>query len=319
MDNGCLERIGVYVGSGACSLHETEITVKDYSKSYKKMPVFTSVSVCNHSAAYNVALFYGITGPAITITSACNSGANALEIAMDQIVLKKIDIAIVIGAETLSEIAFKAFCHTGSMSTMNQTPSQASRPFDRDRDGFVASEGAGAVILERATDAGKRGMKPYSELAGCVSTNDAYNIYRCEPKGRQISAAMEKALIDAKVNKDQVTTICAHGPSMRDTDKAETLAIKKVFGPDAYRLAVPSIKGSLGSPIGATNLFQVISSCLSLKNNIIPPTINYDVLDPECDLDYVPWEARDDKNMKCTMINSHAFGGGNTSVVLNPI
>jgi 3-oxoacyl-[acyl-carrier-protein] synthase II len=309
-------RIGVYVASGTCSFSDYEKAVVDeYINGWEKMRAFMTIQDCYHSMAFTIACHYQITGPTITISTACNSSSHALEIATDQIRLHKVDKALVIGSETLSEFVFKGFCKTRAMSIRNTAPLEASRPFDRDRDGFVVSEGAGSIILEREKEARKRGATLYAEVAGCASTNDAYSLLCCEPTGQQMSHAMIMALREAQIDKEKIAYISAHGPGMPDTDRAETYGIKRVFGDWAQKLNVSSIKGTLGSPIGATNIFQIIASSLAINEQVIPPTINYDTPDPECDLDYVPWNARD-IDLSYVLINSHAYGGGNSSVVL---
>jgi 3-oxoacyl-[acyl-carrier-protein] synthase II len=311
--------IGVYVGSGMCSLAEIEnLAIIGAEKGISAWPIFASIRDCNHSPAFTIACHFKLTGPTITISSACNSSSNALEIALDQIRLSKVSKAIVIGTEALSSGGFKTICLSRSMSGRNDEPEKASRPFDRERDGFVMSEGAGAIVLEKLGDARKRAADPYAVISGCACTNDGYSILRCEPDGLQISRAMTKALVDAKRDVSQISYVSAHGPSMPDTDRAETRAIKRTYGACAPRLPVSSIKGALGSPIGATNLLQVIAMGKSIAEDKIPPTINLEHPDDECDLDYVPNEARD-LVVKCAMINSHAYGGGNTSIIMEKV
>jgi len=309
------QNIGIYVGSSTCSLVDQEKLPKTALKAW---PIFASLRDCNHSTAYNIACFYNLTGPTMTLTSACNSSSNALEIAMDQMRLSKISKAIVIGTEALSQMAYQTLALSQGMSRRNEAPEKASRPFDRERDGFVVSEGSGAIILEKLTDAAKRGVKPYAVLAGCASTNDGYSIYKCEPSGQEISRAMHQALTYAKKDKSQISYVSAHGPSMPDTDRAETLAIKRTFGLGSSELKISSIKGALGSPLGATNILQVIATSKSIAESVIPPTINLEHPDDVCDLDYVPRDARE-MTINCAIINSHAYGGGNTSVVLEKI
>ncbi len=309
-------RIGIYLGSSLCGLSTIEKSlVMSHDKGWKTIPPFSTIAMCNHAPAYTLACMYGITGPAITLSAACNSGANALEIAMDQMRLGKIDIAIIVGVEALSKFVFQGFCRGRGMSTQNHRPAKASRPFDKDRDGFVAAEGAGAIILERDNAVRKRGPIPYANIAGCGNTNDAFSLLECEPTGMQISLAMQEALHDAMANRGDVGHISAHGPSMTVTDRAETLAIKRTFGHLATALPVTSIKGAIGSPMGATNILQILGSAMTLSEGIIPPTINHESPDEVCNLDYVPGEARD-ADVDFLIVNSHAYGGGNSSVVM---
>ncbi len=307
---------GIYLGSGSGGFEDLEkAMIKEREEGLDKVSILSSIRACNHAAAYSIACCYGITGPTMTFSSACNSGFNALEVAAEQMMVSKIDRALVIGVEVLSPSVFKGFCISRAMSTNNDAPYEASRPFDRERDGFVAAEGAGAVILERGTLARKSGKRPLAEVSGCASTNDAYSLLDCEPTGRQITLAMKKALDQARVDKEEVDYISAHGPSMPTTDKAETVGIKRLFGHKAHELLISSIKGAIGSPIGATNIFQTIASSMAFQEGVAPPTLNYHTPDPECDLNYIPREARK-ATLSCIMINSHAYGGGNSSVVL---
>jgi len=311
--------IGIYVGSSTCSLADQEKLARTaFEKGIQAWPLIASIRDCNHSPAYTIACRHNLTGPTITITSACNSSSNALEIAMDQLRLSKVTAAIVIGTEALSQMSYQTLARSRAMSSRNTEPERASRPFDKERDGFVVSEGAGAIILEKLGDAGKRGADPYAVISGCASTNDGYSIFACEPDGQQISRAMGKALADAKKNFSQISYVSAHGPSMPDTDRAETRALKRTFGAMAHRLQISSIKGALGSPLGATNILQVIAVGQSIAEDIVPPTINLEYPDDECDLDYVPKEARN-LAVECAMINSHAYGGGNTTIVMEKV
>lgn len=311
VNNENKEKIAVIVGSSICGLSDNLIAT--YQKGWKHFNVIDTVKYCNHAPAYTIGLIFGITGPTLTITSACNSSACAIEYASDLIKLKKIDLAIVVGAETVTESTYKAFCKGRAMSTHNANPAQASRPFDLDRDGFVYSEGAGAIILESLESVNRRGAYVYGELAGCGATNDAHSLLVCEPEGKQIAGAMKKALSAARMEPSDISYISTHGPGIQITDLAETIAIKKVFDTPPWS---PSIKGAIGSPLGATNAIQFVAACLSLKHQVVPPTINLDTPDPKCDLDYVPHEARD-LTVQNVMINSHAYGGGNASIVVS--
>ena len=311
--------IGIYLGSSTCSLADQEKLARTaFEKGIHAWPLIASIRDCNHSPAYTIACRNNLTGPTITITSACNSSSNALEIAMDQLRLSKVTAAIVIGTEALSQMSYQTLARSRAMSSRNTEPERASRPFDKNRDGFVVSEGAGAIILEKLGDARKRGADPYAVVSGCASTNDGYSIFACEPDGLQISRAMERALADAGKDKSHISYVSAHGPSMPDTDRAETRAIKRTFGAIAHKLQISSIKGALGSPLGATNILQVIAVGQAIAEDMIPPTINLEYPDDECDLDYVPKEARD-LAVDCAMINSHAYGGGNTSIVMEKV
>ncbi|MCP4665319.1 MAG: beta-ketoacyl-[acyl-carrier-protein] synthase family protein [Deltaproteobacteria bacterium] len=313
------QNIGIYVGSGLCGLSDFENTIlREGAKGWRRMHPLSPILESNHATAFVLSCDLEITGPALTISSVCNSGNNALGVAFDQLLLHRVDMALVVGVDSVSPVAFKGFCRLGATSRSKCDPATASRPFDYDRDGFVAAEGAGALVLERQGDARKRGIKPNARLAGYGFTGDAYNIAKIEPSGAQISRAMSLALKSSRTEPGDVSYICAHAPSMPDTDRTETQAIKRTFGPLARHLPVSSIKGAVGSPIGGTNAMQWVSAVQSLRYSVIPPTVNYETPDPECDLDCVPGDARE-ATLHCVIINSHAFGGGNSSVVMKTL
>ena len=229
------------------------------------------------------------------------------------------DTMIAGGSEaTLCTIGMASFCAARALSTRNEAPEKASRPFDKDRDGFVMGEGAGVVILEEYEHAKKRGAKIYAELVGYGMSADAYHITAPHEDGRGASAAMNMALRDAKVNGDVVDYINAHGTSTPLGDIAETRAVKASFGPHAYKVAISSTKSQMGHLLGASGGVEAVALAMSIHNNMIAPTINLDNPDPECDLDYTPHKARD---LKITygMSNSFGFGGHNASLLMKKI
>ena len=202
-----------------------------------------------------------------------------------------------------------------ALSTRNDEPTKASRPFDRDRDGFVLGEGAGMVVLESLEHAKARGAKIYGELSGFGSTADAFRITDTHPEGRGAISCIKMALADAQVNPEDIDYINAHGTSTSVNDRVETLAIKQVFGQRAYKVPVSSTKGMMGHLIAAAGASEVIFCLLAIRDNAVPPTINYDTPDPDCDLDYVPNEARE-APCTTTLTNSFGFGGQNIALVL---
>ena len=250
------------------------------------------------------------------MVTACASGTNAIGDAFRHIQYGDSDIIIAGGCEAVvTKIAFAGFCNMKAMSTHNDDPAHASRPFDAERDGFVLSEGAGFVILEELEHAKKRGAKIYAELAGYGATDDAYHITSPVPGGEGGAKAMEMAIKDAGLEPRDITYINAHGTSTKYNDHFETDAIKKVFGEAAKDVAVSSTKSMTGHLLGAAGGVETIVCALSIKDSFIPATINYQNPDPDCDLDIVPNVGRN-QEVKAAMSNSLGFGGHNATVVL---
>jgi 3-oxoacyl-[acyl-carrier-protein] synthase II len=229
------------------------------------------------------------------------------------------DIMIAGGAEAaLCELGLASFAAARALSTRNDEPQKASRPFDRDRDGFVMSEGAGVVILEEYEHAVKRGARIYAELIGYGMSGDACHITQPNPEGKGAALAMQLALRDAKVNPEVLDYINAHGTSTSLGDAAETKALKSTFGAHAYKLAVSSTKSQLGHLLGASGGVEAVVTAMAVSRNTIPPTINLDHPDPECDLDYVPHQARD-RRVEYATSNSFGFGGHNASLLMKKV
>jgi 3-oxoacyl-[acyl-carrier-protein] synthase II len=229
------------------------------------------------------------------------------------------DIMIAGGAEAVMTcMSFAGFGNMRAISTRNDDPERASRPFDKERDGFVIGEGAGIIILEEMSHAVKRGAKIYAELCGIGFTGDAYHITAPHPEGLGMMDAMRLALQDARIDKTEVEYINAHGTSTPLNDKTETLAIKGVFGDHANRLCISSNKSMIGHLLGATGAVEFVAAAMTVKEGIIPPTINQEVPDPECDLDYVPNEARK-KDIQVAISNSFGFGGHNVCLCLRKV
>jgi 3-oxoacyl-[acyl-carrier-protein] synthase II len=269
----------------------------------------------------NIAIQFGLRGPSFSVSSACASSNHTIGEAFWNIASGRSEIVITGGSEAaLTPIGLGSFCAARSLSTRNDNPQAASRPFDRDRDGFVLAEGAGILILEEYEHARKRGAKIYAELLGYGATNDGYHITAPLPDGAGAAMAMKLALADAKLNPEDVDYINAHGTSTELNDIAESIAIKKVFGEYAYKVAISSTKSCLGHMLGATAAVELIVAVKTINGSLIPPTINLDNQDERCDLkmDYVPWKAREAK-VDIVMSNSFGFGGHNASLVVGRV
>jgi len=315
-------RTGVIVGTGIGGIKEIEEQhIRLLEKSPRKVSPFCVPRLMSNAASGNIAIRYGLHGPNICVVSACASGSHAIGEAFCTIVAGRSDIMIAGGTEAaLTPISLASFCAAKSLSTRNDDPVAASRPFDRDRDGFVLGEGAGILILEEYEHARKRGANIYAELLGYAATNDAYHITAPPPNGEGAAKTMELALIDAGIEKENVDYINAHGTGTKLNDISESIAIKSVFGQHAYRLAVSSTKSCLGHLLGATGAVELIICCEVIKKTIIPPTINLENPDPRCDLkiDYVPLQARQSK-VSIALSNSLGFGGHNACLVVGRI
>jgi 3-oxoacyl-[acyl-carrier-protein] synthase II len=272
-----------------------------------------------NAASGNVSILFGIHGPNTAVATACATGANAIGDAANFIRYDMADVMIAGGSEAaLCELGMASFCAARALSTRNDDPTRASRPWDRDRDGFVMAEGAGVVILEELEHAKKRGARIYAELIGYGMSGDAFHITAPDENGKGASKAMELALASAGVNRDDIVYISAHGTSTPLGDLAETKAIKQTFGPHAKRLAMSSTKSALGHSLGASGGVEAVITALCVSRNLVPPTINLDNPDPECDLDYVPHKARD-LHVTVAMKNSFGFGGHNVSLIFRKL
>jgi 3-oxoacyl-(acyl-carrier-protein) synthase len=266
--------------------------------------------------AYHVSLLSGAKGHISTIVAACASGTQAIGEAVDNIRLGRSDMAIAGGVEGLvHEASITGFARMRALSSRNDDPARAMRPFDKNRDGTVISEGAGIVILERLENALVRGAHIHAEIIGYASSSDAYHISQPDPESAGAVRAMRWAVEDAQVNLEQIDYINAHGTSTPLNDSMETFAIKRLFGEQAYEIPVSSSKSVLGHALGATGAIETIISTQAMQNSIIPPTWNYETPDPECDLDYVPNAPRDGE-LDYVLTNSFGMGGQNSCLVL---
>ncbi|PYQ33046.1 MAG: beta-ketoacyl-[acyl-carrier-protein] synthase II [Acidobacteria bacterium] len=314
------ERIAVVIGSGIGGLPIIEETQKNYLQRGPRVisPFFITALIANEAAG-NVSIRYGLKGPNLTTVTACTTGAHAVGEAYRMIQYGDADAAIAGGTESvITPLAVGGFAVMRALSTRNDAPERASRPWDRDRDGFVMGEGAGLVILEELEAAKKRGARIYAELVGYGLSGDAYHIAAPSEDGDGPARVMKNAMADAGIRPEQVGYINAHGTSTPMGDKVETIAIKMVFGEHAYKLAVSSTKSSTGHLLGAAGGLETGVVALALHHGVLPPTINYETPDPECDLDYVPNEARPQR-VEYALSNSFGFGGTNGCLVLKAV
>ncbi len=311
-------RAGIYIGSvtGGTDVFERE-HIKLQEKGIPKMSPFGSAAYCHNSAATEISIELSCKGQVTTISSACTCGLDAIGAAYWDVQAGKIDTAITGGADgSVTPLTLGSLCAAGIVSTRNGDPAKASRPFDAERDGGIVSEGAGIVILEEMGHALGRNAFIYGEITGYSNSTEASNLFETDEKGSGFVEQMKKVLAQAFLEPVDVGYICAHAPSDVIRDRAETFAIKEVFGDYAYKIPVSSIKSMTGNPLASAGPMQLIASLMTMKNGIIPPTINYEFPDPECDLDYVPNEARRN-NVGAVLINSYGFGGSNTSLIIS--
>jgi 3-oxoacyl-[acyl-carrier-protein] synthase II len=316
-DNCDPERVGVVVGSGIGSLRiiEEEHSVVLKNGPSRITPFLIPMLIVNEAAG-NIAIRFGFKGPNICVTTACASGSHAIGDAFRIIQQGYADVVLAGGTEScITSLGVGGFCALKALSTRNDDPKKASRPFEANRDGFIMSEGCGIVVLENLGHARKRGAKIYAEMAGFGMSCDAYHITAPDPSGYGPALAMKWALSDAGLNPQDIDYINAHGTSTKLNDKIETLAVKKAFGASASKLMMSSTKSVTGHLLGAAGGVEFLACCLAIRDGVIPPTINYDEPDPECDLDYVPNKAREHK-VKAAMSNSLGFGGHNASLVV---
>jgi 3-oxoacyl-[acyl-carrier-protein] synthase II len=313
-------RCGVIIGSGIGGLAEFEEQHGRYLKEGPgRISPFVIPKMIVNAAPGNISIEFGLCGPNTAVATACASAANAIEDAFHAIRVGKAEVVLSGGTEAaITRMGLGGFVSARALSQRNDAPQKASRPFDKDRDGFVLAEGAGIVVLEELEHARRRGAQIYAELLGCASTADAHHITAPHPCGAGAGKAMEFALRDARLNPDEVQYVNAHGTSTEQGDVAETRALKQVFGTHAPRLAVSSTKSMLGHLLGASGGVELIATVLTVKHGVIPPTINLETPDPECDLDYVPNHAREAR-VRRAISNSFGFGGHNCCLVVGAI
>ncbi|MDD2211871.1 MAG: beta-ketoacyl-ACP synthase II [Clostridia bacterium] len=311
------ERVGVVLGSGIGGMEtlEEQMEVRRVKGANRVSPFFIPMMISN-MAAGQIAIIFGATGPNLTVVTACASATNAIGEAFKIIAQGVADVMITGGTEApITPMAFAGFCSMKAMSRRNEYPQQASRPFDQKRDGFIMGEGSGILVLESLESAKKRKASIYAEVLGYGATADAYHITSPAPGGVGAAKAMQAALNDAGIKPEKVDYINAHGTSTDLNDKYETMAIKDVFQEHAWKLAVSSTKSMTGHLLGAAGGIEAIATALAISHDVVPPTINYDYQDPECDLDYVPSQARR-MTVHYALSNSLGFGGHNATILL---
>jgi len=310
-------RCGVVIGSGIGGLWEFEAQEERLlHKGIDKVSPFTIPKLMVNSASGHVSSLYGIKGPNFAVATACASAANSIGTALRAIQYDDADVMVAGGSEAaLTPIGLAGFQNMRALSFRADAPQQASRPFDAERDGFVLAEGAGIVVIEEFEHARRRGARIYAELRGYGASGDAGHITQPDEEGRGAARAMAMALEDAGLGPEAVHYVNAHGTSTPLGDKAETVAIKRVFGAHARRLAISSTKSQLGHTLGASGGIELVACALTMDRGVIAPTINLEHPDPECDLDYTPNVARQAR-VDVAMSNSFGFGGHNASLVL---
>lgn len=308
-------RVGVCMGTALAGVTEISDRTEEYlnSATGKISPHFVPRIIGNMAAAH-LAIAYGFMGPSMTITTACSAGGDAIMAAAMLILSGEADCIIVMGAESiLCPTIVSSLSQAKALSRRNDNPRTASRPFDRSRDGFVIGEGGGAIVIERLSHAQKRNAPIFADLAGWANTMDAWHITAPEPEGNGAARCMLRALERANLKPSDIGYINAHGTSTPLGDSAETLALKKVFGDTPP--PVSSTKGATGHLMGAGGITEVIACIKAIQEGILPPTMNLNAPDPDCDLDYVPNKARK-AHIDAAMSNSLGFGGQNSSIIL---
>jgi len=310
-------RCGVVIGSGIGGLSEFEAQHERLlTKGVDKVSPFTIPKLMVNSGSGHVSSMFGIKGPNFAVATACASAANSIGEALRAIQYRDADVMIAGGSEAaLTPMGLAGFQNMRALSGRGDAPQQASRPFDRDRDGFVLAEGAGVIVLEEFEHARRRGARIHCELLGYGASGDAGHITQPDEQGRGAARAMQMALDDAGLDGQRVAYVNAHGTSTPLGDRAETVAVKRVFGGHAARLAISSTKSQLGHTLGASGGIEAVVCALTIGRGVITPTINLEHPDPECDLDYTPNVARETR-VDVAMSNSFGFGGHNASLVL---
>ena len=311
------DRVGVIVGSGIgglSTIEEEHVVLRE--RGARRVSPFLIPRLIANIAPGEIAIRWGFTGPNYAVSSACATSNHAIGDSLRMLRYGDADVILAGGSEAaITPLGFAGFCSARTLSTRNDAPEKASRPFDKDRDGFVMGEGAGIVVLETLEHAQARGAKIYAELSGYGATDDAYHITAPNPDGTAAVKAMQRALSDADVRPEEVHYVNAHGTSTLLNDKTETKALKAVFGAHAKKLAISSTKSMTGHLLGAAGVIELVATVLCLQNKLAHPTINYETPDPECDLDYVPNKARP-LDITVALSNSLGFGGHNAVLVV---
>ncbi len=311
------ERIGICLGSALGGIPSAEEQHSIFiEKGLKRVDPLVALKIFAGGATSQVSIELGIRGHSSTIGGACAAGVDDIGYAFYAIKNNLADVMIAGGAEApIVPLTLGSFCLIGALSKRNGDPTKASRPFDKERDGFVMSEGAGVLILEDLEHALARGVPIYAEVLGYGTTNDAYHMVQPLPTGEQAKKAIELALQEARIDPTEIDHINAHGSSTPLNDKIETKIIKEIFGERAYNIPITANKSVTGHALGAGGAIELVATVLTIKNQFIPPTINYEFPDPECDLDYVPNKGRK-ATVTTVLKNSFGFGGKNSSIII---
>jgi len=309
--------VGILIGSGIGGIGFFEQQVRNlYEKGPDKVSPFSVPWMITNMAAGMVAIVTGAKGPNSCVTTACATGTHSIGDAFKIVQRGDADAMLAGGSEaSITPMGVASFCAAKALSTRNDNPEKASRPFDKERDGFVMGEGSGIVLLETLEHARKRNAKIYAEVTGYGMSGDAYHITAPAPGGEGAARAIERALKDSKIKPEDIQYINAHGTSTVLNDKFETMAIKRVFGDNARKVAVSSTKSMVGHLLGAAGAVEFAAITLAVQRNIIPPTINYEIPDPDCDLDYTPNKARK-LDVTHALSNSFGFGGHNATLIV---
>ncbi len=313
-------RCGVVLGSGIGGLNEIEAQMERLlSKGPDRVSALTIPKLMLNAAGGNLSIHYGVRGPNYTVATACASATNAIGDALKTIQYDDADVMITGGTEAaVTPMGLSGFQNMKALSLRNDDPSRASRPFDAERDGFVLAEGAGLVVLEELEHAKARGARIYAEMLGFGASGDGGHITQPDEQGEGAAKAMTSALRDARLDPAEMVYINAHGTSTWLNDRAETYAMKRVFGEHARKLSVSSTKSNLGHTLGASGGIELVVTVKAIQRGVVPPTINLLTPDPECDLDYTPNEPRE-RDIRVAMSNSFGFGGHNASIVLGQL
>jgi 3-oxoacyl-[acyl-carrier-protein] synthase II len=305
--------VGTSLGSFKEGLEQQSLLLE---RGANRINPFLTVSLHINAISAEVAITARTQGPAFTVAGGCASSLCAIGVAADMIRSGTLDVCLTGGAESpIIPLAFAGLCRTHELATLNESPQQASRPFDQAHDGLVVSEGSCILVLEERTHAERRGAQIYGEIVGYALGCEAYESFELEPNGESAAYTLKEALTRARVAPNEIEWINAHGSSCPSWDRKETRILKKVFGDAAYSLPISATKSVTGHAFGAAAAFQLASAALAMQHRLIPPTINLDIPDPECDLDYVPNKARPLAPQIC-LINSFAYGGINTFLLL---
>ena len=317
LDKEDRNRIGVSMGTAYAGLLFGAQEYDVYKeKGIEAISPYMGIAIFTGAGGGQVSLHLGLKAPSITISTGCDCSTAAVAHAADMIGNGDVDVMFAGGADApIHPIIVAAFGASYALSDRNGEPQKASRPFDRKRDGFVMGEGGCVLVVEELERAKRRGAKIYGELLGWASTCDAHHMCHPDPSGEQAARALNLAMAKAGVRPEQIDYLNAHGTSTPAGDKAETLVVKKVFGDTAYNLPISSIKAQLGHMQGACGSTEIAACCLAMRDSMVPPTINYEYPDPDCDLDYVPNKARH-RRVNIAASNSFSFGGRNTAIIL---